>query len=106
MELEKGKVYFEVSWPFGTIPEINTYIFIGQGIFEPGQDEYVFQTPSSFGKHGDFSIQKNQEFRAQAEIVIMQKGMIDVLYDLGSLIKLLEKVKNHNTQDLKALFNI
>ena len=64
MLLEKGKAYFEIVFclPEDVVPEIESYIFIGKNIFNDYKDgdEYYFQTPCSYYKHGNFAEEKDK----------------------------------------------
>lgn len=87
MKLEKGKAYFDVSWSSEEtkVPDIDTYIFIGKDIFSGTEDEYYFQTPYSYEKHGDFSKLKDQNTKSKAEIILLKEDMVEILYTLDSL---------------------
>ena len=103
MLLEKGKAYFDIlfSLPEDVVPEIESYIFIGKNIFngDKDSDEYYFQTPSSYYKHGNFAEEKDKmdaAKRAKAEIVLMHEDAIDGLYTMDSLIEKLKTLSaNH-----------
>jgi len=93
MELEVGKVYFEISWASheAEVPDIETYIYIGKDIFGGNPEEYFFQTSYSYEKHGNFAKLKDQNKKAQAEITLMRSEMIETLYDVNEVI---EKLKD------------
>ena len=103
MVLEKGKAYFEIVFclPEDVVPEIESYIFIGKNIFNDDKDgdEYYFQTPRSYYKHGNFAEEKDKmdaAKRAKAEIVLMREDAIDSLYTMDSLIAELKTLSvNH-----------
>ena len=103
MLLEKGKAYFEMVFclPADVVPEIESYIFIGKNIFNDDQhdDEYYFQTPCSYYKHGNFAEEKDKmdaAKRAKAEIVLMRGDTIESLYTMDSLIAELKTLSvNH-----------
>jgi hypothetical protein len=88
---EKGKAYFAIVFclPEDVVPEIESYIFIGKNIFNDDKDgdEYYFQTPRSYYKHGNFAEEKDKMDavkRAKAEIVLMREDTIDSLYTMDS----------------------
>ena len=103
MLLEKGKAYFEIVFclPEDVVPEIESYIFIGKNIFndDKDRDEYYFQTPRSYYKHGNFAEDKDKmdaAKRAKAEIVLMHEDTIDSLHTMDSLIAELKTLSaNH-----------
>jgi hypothetical protein len=83
------------------VPEIESYIFIGKNIFndDKDRDEYYFQTPRSYYKHGNFAEEKDKmdaAKRAKAEIVLMHEDTIDSLLTMDSLIAELKTLSaNH-----------
>src|SRR5688572_6864545 len=102
MLLEIGKAYFQIGFclPDDIVPEIESYIFIGKNIFNGDKgDEYYFQTPRSYYKHGNFAEEKDKmdaAKRAKAEIVLMRENAIDSLCTVDSLIAELKTLSvNH-----------
>lgn len=95
LDPEVGKAYFEVVWasPRSIVPSINSYIYIGCDIFGGSKGEHFFQTAYSYETHGDFSQLKDQALKAQADVVMMQSSMVDVLYTIDGLIKYLGDVR-------------
>jgi len=93
---EIGKAYFEVVWASSrsVAPSINSYIYIGRDIFGGNKGEHFFQTPHSYEMHGDFAQLKDQSLRAQADVVLMQPNMVEVLYTIDGLIKYLSDVRD------------
>ncbi len=94
MELEVGKAYFDISWSTAEtkVPDIETYIFIGKNIYGEA-DEYYFQTPYSYEKHGDFSVNKNKNIKAEAEIILLPPDLVEVLFTLEGVIEHLQSLK-------------
>ena|SRR5690606_14581405 len=96
LDPEVGKAYFEVVWasPSSIVPSINSYIYIGCDIFGGSKGEHFFQTAYSYETHGNFSQLKDQALKAQADVVMMQSSMVDVLYTIDGLIKYLSDVRD------------
>jgi hypothetical protein len=96
--LNKDKAYFEVSYATrdSKIPDIETYIYIGKNIFSPRgtTDDYYFQTPHSYLTHGNFSEISNLSQRAEAQIMLMKADMVETLYSLDELLRMLSALGN------------
>lgn len=94
MELEKGKAYFGVSFSEAhtEIPEIETYVFIGEDIFTKDAGEYVFQTPWSYLVHGNFSEISDQKLKSKAQVNVMTSEVVETLYALPELIEYLGEI--------------
>ena len=105
--LTKGKAYFEVSYASRDIeiPDIETYIYIGKNIFPPreGSDDYYFQTPHSYLTHGDFAKITHQAQRAEAQILLMKVDMVETLYSLDELLRMLSELGSKHPESFGGI---
>lgn len=93
-QLKPGHSYFLLGFyhPKTEIPMIKTYIFVGvnlDGGKKSGGDEWYFQDPESYLKHGSF-LQLSDKI--EHNVLLANEDSLLQFYDLNGLIERLRKI--------------
>ena len=100
LKLEEGKAYFDIGYNDDNliVPIIDTYIYVGKNLIEGDKNNYYFQTPSCYFKHGPFYKVDEEPLKSELEIVMMEKDFAEMLHTIDSLCELLKSKKSKHVE--------
>ncbi len=92
-ELIEGEYYFLLVFYKAKIriPKIRTYIYIGKNVYgkdKAPSDEWYFQDPQSYLKHGSFLTFTKE---VEHDRFLVTEDMLPIIYDLSGLIEELDE---------------
>ena len=72
MDFDKGQAYFDVDYSENEliVPNIDTYIYVGKNLFDGDEEQFYFQTPDCFFKHGPFFEVTDEAVKKELEIIL------------------------------------
>jgi hypothetical protein len=93
MELDEGKVYFDVDYSEDElkIPNIHTYVFVGKDLHDGDNGDFYFQTSDCYIEHGPFFKVTDSNIKSELEIISMKEDLAEMLYTIESLQNLLKE---------------